>query len=162
MKTNIKTNFFSTLFTFEIENKLYKGYIDYYDDGTIIENNVLETKNLSDNAIDKILDTIEDTIKLNIKNENNKCVLEIDFDKEKIENIIKNDTYEEKEPVYEIIAVIDGTGQLNFYKVKEDEVEEFINEKSQAGYLVSVVTNGTITEFASGDNISFDIKEENE
>jgi len=71
-------------------------------------------------------------------------------------------TNEKKEPIYEIIAVIDEAGQLNFYKVKEDEVEEFINEKAQTGYLVSVIINGTITEFASGDSISFDIKEENE
>ena len=41
----------------------------------------------------------------------------------------------------EIVITINGLGEVVFYTIPESEVEDFINEKCDEGYLVSVVTN---------------------
>ena len=57
----------------------------------------------------------------------------------------------------EIVAVIDGFGKIQFMKVDEEKVEEFVNEKAEEGYLVSVITNGDVKKLASGEVIEFNI-----
>ena len=59
----------------------------------------------------------------------------------------------------EIIALINGLGEIEFIKVDEKDVEKFVSEKTDEGYLVSVITNGNVKKLASGEVIEFDVKE---
>ena len=61
--------------------------------------------------------------------------------------------------LYDIVAVIDGKGRITFIKVEEDKISDFVAEKADEGYLVSVVTNGNIKKLTSGEIIEFDIEE---
>ena len=45
----------------------------------------------------------------------------------------------------ELVMTIDGCGQVNVWEVKEDIVDEFVNDKAESGYLVSVIKNAEKT-----------------
>lgn len=56
---------------------------------------------------------------------------------------------------FEYIITIDGRGIVNVYKVNKEDVDDFVLDKAESGYLVSVVTNGVITD----NNICFQIED---
>ncbi|WP_456470057.1 hypothetical protein [Caminibacter sp.] len=58
-----------------------------------------------------------------------------------------------------IVVLIDELGKITFKKVADEIVEEYINEKAQEGYLVSVISNASVKSLASGEIVEFEIDE---
>jgi len=55
---------------------------------------------------------------------------------------------------FEYVITIDGRGIVNVYKVSKEDVDDFVLDKAESGYLVSVVTNGEVI----GNKICFQIE----
>jgi hypothetical protein len=61
--------------------------------------------------------------------------------------------------MFEIVAIIDGFGRIDFIKVEKERVEEFVRKEAEKGNLVSVIANGDVKKLASREVIEFEIEE---